>query len=90
MPEPRLQKGWAMWQHQAGRIDFDRPRSLLMQLEWGFRELGPIVGARAGGYWNVIGIHSGARVRGYSTDRRDAGAEAMDAITVLRRARADA
>jgi hypothetical protein len=66
-----------MWQHQAGRIDFEEPLFQLMQRGWAFRECAPIVGAREGGCWAVLGDHSGGRVRVDRSERRDAWAEAV-------------
>lgn len=66
-----------MWQHQPGRIDFDGPLSLLLQLGWGFREIAPIVGVRGGGHWAVTGIQGARRLQVDRTDRRDAWAEAV-------------
>ena len=66
-----------MWQHQAGRIDFNEPLWQLWQRGWGFREYAPAVGARDGGCWAVIGVRGGVRVRGDRSERRDAWAEAV-------------
>jgi hypothetical protein len=66
-----------MWQHQAGRIDFDEPLMQLLQHGWRFRECAPMVGARDGGCWAVIGVHSGGRVRADGSERREAWAEAV-------------
>jgi hypothetical protein len=66
-----------MWQHQAGRIDFDEPLFQLLQRGWAFRERAPILGGRDGGCWDVIGVHNGERVRVDRPERRDAWAEAV-------------
>ncbi len=66
-----------MWQHQAGRIDFDEPLWQLWQRGWGFRECTPIIGAQDGGCWAVIGVHGGSRVQADRSGRRDAWAEAV-------------
>lgn len=66
-----------MWRHEVGRIDFDEPLSRLLQLGWGFRESPPIVGARDGGCWAVIGVHAGGRVRADRPGRLEAWAEAV-------------
>jgi hypothetical protein len=66
-----------MWQHQAGRIDFDEPLLHLWERGWGFREYAPIIDARDGGCWAVIGVHGGARVRVDRSERREAWAEAV-------------
>ncbi len=66
-----------MWQHQAGRIDFDQPLFQLLERGWRFREFGPIVGARDGGCWAVTGVHGWARVQARRAERRDAWAEAV-------------
>ena len=66
-----------MWQHQAGRIDFDEPLFQLLQRGWRFREVGPIVGARDGGVWAVSGVHGWARVHVGRSERTDAWAEAV-------------
>jgi len=66
-----------MWQHQAGRIDFDEPLLQLLRQGWGFREYAPIVGAGDGGCWAVIGVHGGARFRVDRSERREAWAEAV-------------
>ena len=70
-------RGLAMWRHQAGRIDFDGPLLRLWRRGWAFREYAPIVGARDGGHWSVVGVHGGARVRGDRPGRREAWAEAV-------------
>jgi hypothetical protein len=66
-----------MWQHQAGRIDFDEPLFQLLQSGWRFQEFGPIKGARDGGCWAVSGVHAWDRVRVGRSERRDAWAEAV-------------
>lgn len=66
-----------MWQHQAGRIDFDEPLLQLLKLGWGFGESAPIVGAPNRGSWSVIGISDAARVRGDRPGRLEAWAEAV-------------
>jgi hypothetical protein len=66
-----------MWQHQAGRIDFDEPLSQLLQQGWGFGEYAPIGGGRDGGCWAVLGVHGGGRVRVERPERREAWAEAV-------------
>jgi hypothetical protein len=66
-----------MWQHQAGRIDFDEPLLQLLQRGWGFREYAPIVGAQYGGCWAVIGVHGRVRVRVDRAERREAWAEGV-------------
>ena len=70
-------KGWAMWRHQAGRIDFDGPLSRLWRRGWEFREFAPIVDGRDDDHWSVVGAHGGARVRGDRPERREAWAEAV-------------
>lgn len=66
-----------MWQHEAGRIDFDKPLSFLLQRGWGFREYSPRVGVQGEGCWAVIGVCGEVRVRGDHSDRRDAWAEVV-------------
>jgi hypothetical protein len=66
-----------MWQHQAGRIDFDEPLFRLMQRGWTFREYAPAAGAQSGGSWAVIGVEGCARVKVDRSERRDAWAEAV-------------
>jgi hypothetical protein len=66
-----------MWQHEAGRIDFDEPLLQLLQRGWRFRECAPSVGAQDGGWWAVIGVHGWTRVRADRSERREAWAEAV-------------
>ena len=77
-----------MWRHPAGWIDFDGPLLRLWRRGWRFREYAPIVGARDGGRWSVVGVHRGARVRGDRPERKEAWAEAVRlalVVAVLRR-----
>jgi hypothetical protein len=66
-----------MWQHHVGRIDFDEPLLQLWRRGWGFQEYAPVVGARDGNCWSVIGVRGGTRVRGNRAGRREAWAEAV-------------
>src|SRR5690348_6645331 len=78
MPGPtRQRREWAMWRHQAGRIDFDEPLLRLWRRGWGLREYAPIVGARDHSHWSVVGVHGEARVQGDRPERREAWAEAV-------------
>jgi hypothetical protein len=70
-------KEWAMWQHDAGRIDFDEPLLQLLERGWRFRECSPIGGVRDGRRWGVTGIRCWARVHVDRCVRRDAWAEAV-------------
>lgn len=70
-------RGFPMWKHQAGRIDFDEPLFQLFERGWRFQEFAPTVGARDGGCWAVAGFHRGARVLVDRLERRDAWAEAV-------------
>ena len=66
-----------MWQHQAGRIDFDRPLLKLLRRGWRFQERTPTVGAQDGGCWGVMAVYGAARVYVKRSERRDAWAEAV-------------
>jgi hypothetical protein len=66
-----------MWQHQAGRIDFNEPLLQLMQRGWAFREYGPLAGALDGGSWVVIGVEGIDWIKVDRFERRDAWAEAV-------------
>ena len=63
-PRPRITAGgdaktavaaerYAMWKHQAGRIDFEEPLFELFERGWRFQEFAPTVGA---GRW-LLGRH---------------------------------
>jgi hypothetical protein len=70
-------KGYAMWKHQAGRMDFHEPLFQLLERGWRFQEFAPAAGARDGGCWAVSGFRRWARVRVDRLERRDAWAEAV-------------
>ncbi len=70
-------KGYAMWKHHAGRMDFHEPLFQLLERGWRFQEFGPTAGAREGGCWAVTGFHRWARVRVDRLERRDAWAAAV-------------
>src|SRR5579871_6753759 len=72
-----------MWRHQSGRIDFVGPLLRLWRRGWGFREYGPIVGARDDGHWSVVGVNGGAEVRVDRPERREAWAEAVRLALVV-------
>ena len=88
----RSQEWCSMWQHQAGRIDFDQPLFQLLKHGRRFREFGPTKGARDGGCWSVIGVHGWARVHVDHYERRDAWAKAVRlglAVAVKQKHRVD-
>ncbi len=66
-----------MWQHQVGRIDFEKPLFQLMQQGWDFREYTPIAGAPDGVFWVVKGANGADRVRVDCSERNEAWAEAV-------------
>ena len=66
-----------MWQHQAGRFDFEEPLLQLVQRGWAFREYAPLTSALAGGSWVVIGVEGSGWVKVDRPERRDAWAEAV-------------
>jgi hypothetical protein len=67
-----------MWQHQAGRIDFDKPLLTLLRQGWRFWECASLVGAPPeGGSWAVCGVRGACRVCVEHPDRRDAWAGAV-------------
>jgi hypothetical protein len=66
-----------MWEHQAGRIDFDEPLERLLERGWEFREYAPLVGGRDGGCWAVVGNHGEARVQVERAGRWEAWADAL-------------
>ena len=66
-----------MWEHQVGRIDFEKPLFQLMQEGWDFREYTPIAGAPDGVFWVVKGVNGEDRVRVDCSERKEAWAEAV-------------
>jgi hypothetical protein len=66
-----------VWQHEAGRIDFDEPLFQLLQRGWRFREYTPVVGAQEVDCWAVVGVHGGSRFRVERSDQREAWAEVV-------------
>jgi hypothetical protein len=73
-----------MWEHQAGRIDFNEPLQRLLGRGWAFREYAPLVGGRGGSCWAVVGTHGVSRVQVECVGRREAWVEAMRLAEVSR------
>jgi hypothetical protein len=66
-----------MWQHEVGRVDFEKPLFQLMQRGWDFRERTPIDGALDGDFWAVLGVNGAERVQVDGPERNEAWAEAV-------------
>jgi hypothetical protein len=66
-----------MWQHQVGRLDFEKPLFQLMRLGWDFQEITPSAAAQGDVFWAVKGVNGADRVRVDGAERNEAWAEAV-------------